>query len=75
MYIQRNDPKSFQRVMLASPKKLTLPCPAVIVPFYFPEAMLGFDPATQEIIDHATGHRPPRWALEEGYAFLDIWLR
>jgi hypothetical protein len=28
-----------------------------------------------KIINHATGHKPPRAALEEGYAFLDRWLR
>jgi hypothetical protein len=26
-------------------------------------------------IHHATGHRPPAWALEEGYAFLDRHLK
>ena len=28
-----------------------------------------------KIINHATGHRPPMEALEEGYAFLDKWLK
>lgn len=27
------------------------------------------------ICNHATGHRPPMYALEEGYAFLDKWLK
>ena len=37
----------------------------------------GYDPGEGrlKIIHHATGHRPPREALEEGYAFLDRWLR
>jgi hypothetical protein len=26
-------------------------------------------------IHHATGHRPPAWALEEGFDFLDRWLK
>lgn len=26
-------------------------------------------------LNHATGHRPPRSATEEGYRFLDRWLR
>ena len=26
-------------------------------------------------INHATGHRPPMWALERGYDFLDKWLK
>jgi pimeloyl-ACP methyl ester carboxylesterase len=37
----------------------------------------GYDPGEGrlKIIHHATGHMPPREALEEGYAFLDRWLR
>ena len=37
--------------MMALPKKLTEPAPAVVVPFYFPEAMLGFDPETGEVLE------------------------
>ncbi len=51
VYVQRNDPKSSQRVMIAFPKNLTSPCPAVAIPFYYPEAMLGFDPVTQETLE------------------------
>ena len=51
VYVQRNDPKSLQRVMIAFPKNLTSVCPAVVIPFYFPEAMLGFDPETGEVIE------------------------
>ena len=32
------------------------------------------DDGRLKIINHATGHRPPRWALNEGYDFLDEWL-
>ena len=28
-----------------------------------------------KFINHATGHRPPVWALEEGYDFFDTWLK
>ena len=28
-----------------------------------------------KFINHATGHRPPLWALDEGYDFLDKWLK
>ena len=28
-----------------------------------------------KFINHATGHRPPMWTLEEGYNFLDKWLK
>lgn len=45
-YRQANGPGTTQRVFLAVPKSAKVPLPAVVVPFYFPEAMLGFDPAT-----------------------------
>ncbi len=28
-----------------------------------------------KFINHATGHRPPMWTLDEGYDFLDKWLK
>ncbi|MBQ2967887.1 MAG: acetylxylan esterase [Clostridia bacterium] len=67
VYVQRNDPKSFQRIMMAFPKKLTAPCPAVVVPFYYPEAMLGFDPATQEICEKFTEISMMRDLVKRGY--------
>ena len=45
-YRQANGPGTSQRVLLAIPHKGNLPFPAVAAPFYFPEAMLGFDPKT-----------------------------
>lgn len=44
-----------ERILLTVPKVLDAPAPAVVVPFYFPEAMLGFDPASGEELD-AYGH-------------------
>lgn len=41
--LQRNGPKTYQRVLKAFPKSCDGPLPAVVVPFYFPEAMLGFE--------------------------------
>ncbi len=49
VYEQKNAPESSQRVMIALPKNCGSLCPAVVVPFYFPERMLGFDPETGEI--------------------------
>ena len=51
LYVQSNGPGTFQRIIMALPKKLTAPAPAVVVPFYFPEAMLGFDPETGEVLE------------------------
>ena len=47
-YRQANGPDTWQRVLLAVPKAARGKLPAVVAPFYFPEAMLGFDPATGE---------------------------
>lgn len=37
----------------------------------------GYEPFDErlKIINHATGHTPPAEALEEGYRFLDRWLK
>lgn len=43
-YEQRNGTDMVQRVMMAIPKNAKGTCPAVVAPFYFPEAMLGFNP-------------------------------
>ena len=48
LYLQANGPTTFQRLLMVFPKKLTGPVPGVAVPFYYPEAMLGFDPETGE---------------------------
>ena len=45
-YRQANGPGTEQRVFVVLPKKRPEKCPAVAVPFYYPEAMLGFDPET-----------------------------
>ena len=47
-YRQANGPGTTQRVFVAVPKGKSGKLPAVAVPFYYPEAMLGFDPATGE---------------------------
>ncbi len=48
LYEQKNGPQTIQRVMLAIPKALSAPCPAVVIPYYYPEGMLGFNPETNE---------------------------
>ena len=67
VYVQKNDPKSLQRVMIAFPKKITLPCPAVVIPFYFPEAMLGFDPVTGETLAKYTSISMMEDLVKRGY--------
>ena len=50
-----NGPGTEQRVFVAVPKGRTGKLPAVAVPFYYPEAMLGFDPATGEQLPRFAG--------------------
>ena len=47
-YRQANGPGTSQRVFVSLPKKREGRLPAVVVPFYYPESMLGFDPETGE---------------------------
>ena len=51
-YRQANGPDTFQRLMMAVPKNVKGRMPAVVVPFYYPEAMLGFDPKTGGVKFH-----------------------
>lgn len=46
--VQKNGAGTSQRVLKVFPKNFSGKIPAVVVPFYFPEAMLGFDPRTGE---------------------------
>ena len=32
-------------------------------------------PERLKFVNHTEGHRPPLWALEEGYEFLDRWVK
>lgn len=50
MWLQANGPDTAQRVCKVFPERINAPLPAVVVPFYFPEAMLGMDPVTGDAI-------------------------
>ena len=51
MYFQETGPDKVQKVSMAIPKNHSKPCPAVVVPFYHAEDMLGFNPETNEKIE------------------------
>jgi dienelactone hydrolase len=51
-YRQANWPDTFQRLMMAVPKNVKGRIPAVVVPFYYPEAMLGVNPKTGDVNFH-----------------------
>lgn len=55
LYLQANGPTTVQRVLKVFPKEFHAPVPAVVVPFYFPEAMLGFELETQEALPYYAG--------------------
>lgn len=69
-YRQENGAGRYQRVLLLLPKHLVGKVPAVVVPFYFPEAMLGFDPATGEELPRYRGLEIMRHLVKRGYAVI-----
>lgn len=67
LYTQSLEDGTSQRVMLAIPKAVAFPAPAVLTPFYYPEAMLGFDPATGENLPLFAGIEMMVHLAERGY--------
>ena len=67
MYIQENGPDKSQRVSMAIPKNISFPCPAVVVPFYYAEAMLGFFPETGEKIEKFSNYPIMIDLVKKGY--------
>lgn len=49
MYFQTIGPDKKQKVSMAIPKDIKNPCPAVVVPFYHAQDMIGFDVETGEV--------------------------
>lgn len=68
LYEQANGPGTVQRMMMAFPKSSTAPSPCVAIPFYFPEAMLGFDPETGEVLERYIGIEMMFDLVRRGYA-------
>lgn len=68
LYFQANGPDTVQRVLMLFPKNMDGPVPGVIVPFYFPEAMLGFEPETGEQLPFYAGIEMMLHLVRRGYA-------
>ena len=68
LYHQANGPDTYQRVMMLFPEEAAAPCPAVVVPFYYPEAMLGMDPFSGEILQKFAGIEMMLHLVRRGYA-------
>lgn len=67
VYSQRLEDGTLGRVMMAFPKNASHPIPAVAIPFYYPEAMLGFDPATGETLPYFAGIEMMLHLVRRGY--------
>ena len=68
LYLQQNGPDTFQRLMMLFPEEIESSCPAVVVPFYYPEAMLGMDPFTGELLPRFAGIEMMLHLVRRGYA-------
>lgn len=69
-YNQSNGPGTSQRVILAFPKHYEEPLAAVVVPFYYPEAMLGYDPITGKELRRFFGIEMMRQLAQRGIASI-----
>ena len=68
--VQANGPGTFQRVLKVFPKNFEGRLPAVVVPFYFPEAMLGFEPETGEVLPNYAGIKMMSDLARRGFACI-----
>ena len=68
--IQANGPGTEQRVLKVFPKHFEGRLPAVVVPFYFPEAMLGFEPQTGEVFPNYAGIEMMVHLVRRGFACI-----
>lgn len=74
LYRQNNAPGKWQQTMLLLPHKGKAPYPTVIMPFYVPARIIGFDPETGEEV-HVEGRTPDTWnrgakLAQAGFAVL-----
>ncbi len=55
LYLQASGPGTFQKLLKLFPKKMTGKKPAVAIPFYHPDGMVGFDLSTREPLQKFQG--------------------
>ena len=70
LYLQKNGPDTVQRVMMLFPESIKETCPGVVIPFYYPEAMLGMDPFTGEALPKFAGIEMMLHLAKRGYAVI-----
>ena len=72
LYRQANGPDTFQRVLKVFPKNCSRPLPAVAVPFYRPEKMIGFELDTGEILQNCIGIAMMAHLAQRGFIAASI---
>ncbi len=70
LYHQQNGKNTVQRLLFAYPDTGEKPYPGIAVPFYFPEAMLGFVPDTGEKLPKYKGITMLADLVRRGYAVV-----
>ena len=70
LLIQKNGPDSWQRVLKVFPKAYAEKLPAVVIPFYFPEAMIGFELESTEPLPRYAGIEMMAHLAERGFACI-----
>ena len=70
LLLQKNGPDTWQRVLKVFPKNQEAELPAVVVPFYFPEAMIGFELETEEPLPKYFGIEMMAHLAERGFACI-----
>ena len=68
LYRQENGGEKSQRLLMAFPKNAAFPCPAVAVPFYLAEHMLGYDPGSTTVYPRYQRAPIMLQLLRRGYA-------
>lgn len=70
IYRQQNGKGTFQRVIMLFPKAFTGKLPGAVIPFYYPEAMMGYDPVTNEKLSYFAGIEMMIHLVKRGFAVI-----
>ena len=70
LLLQANGPGTSQRVVKVFPKRMEGTVPAVVVPYYFPEGMLGFELETGELLPRYEGIEMMVHLARRGFACI-----
>ncbi len=70
LLLQANGPGTVQRVLKVFPKHLEEAIPAVVVPYYFPEGVLGFELETGEPLPRYAGLEMMAHLARRGFACI-----